>query len=316
MKNGRMQAKDVPDLPVLEFIHRVRTEGVPPPADAMEWNSAERWYHVTWFNYGDEIPTNSVMRAMPDGTPEKVALAKMRRLIARGLVDGCPCGCRGDFELTDKGREMIGQPAPGAVPITSPRYFADIMALSYGEFVKRTPYASIGRETVDTDRIGRLLRASGFEEVVTVHGPARVGKTAALVHQLQMASVYDHAYWEARLHSIVLSAMMNAYIDTGSATFTPPEPAYGVPPIDRERMMLHTLAEQGFLVSGMDVAADQIEINLPPSGEMGPAFDADRFFPIAAPPLPSQPDYLRHDPTKKVGKRRQRKAYGRKGDRR
>jgi len=30
----------------------------------------------------------------------------------------------------------------------------------------------------------------------------------------------------------------------------------------------------------------------------------------------AQPDYLRHDPTKQIGKRRQRKAYGRKGDRR
>lgn len=31
------------------------------------------------------------------GAPEKVVLAKARRLIRRGLMDGCVCGCRGDF---------------------------------------------------------------------------------------------------------------------------------------------------------------------------------------------------------------------------
>ena len=31
--------------------------------------------------------------------PEKVALAKARRLISRGLIAGCGCGCRGDFEI-------------------------------------------------------------------------------------------------------------------------------------------------------------------------------------------------------------------------
>lgn len=37
-----------------------------------------------------------------DGTsvsiPEKVVLAKAKRLIERGLINGCACGCRGDFE--------------------------------------------------------------------------------------------------------------------------------------------------------------------------------------------------------------------------
>jgi hypothetical protein len=45
----------------------------------------------------------------PDGTPQKVKLAKMRNLNDKGLVGGCPCGCRGDFEITDKGLERIGK---------------------------------------------------------------------------------------------------------------------------------------------------------------------------------------------------------------
>ncbi len=31
--------------------------------------------------------------------PQKVVLAKARRLINRGLIDGCACGCRGDFRV-------------------------------------------------------------------------------------------------------------------------------------------------------------------------------------------------------------------------
>lgn len=89
MKNGRMQCKDIPDEPVLRFLHGLG-----------------RW--GTWFWTDDYKPDNSVLNVMPEGTPEYLGLAKMRMLMRRGLVDGCDCGCRGDFELTDKGREAIG----------------------------------------------------------------------------------------------------------------------------------------------------------------------------------------------------------------
>lgn len=45
----------------------------------------------------DEVP----------GVPWKVVLAKFRRVRDRGLVDGCDCGCRGDFELTPLGRALL-----------------------------------------------------------------------------------------------------------------------------------------------------------------------------------------------------------------
>src|SRR5215471_9823205 len=38
--------------------------------------------------------------------PEKVLLAKLRRLVRRGLLAGCACGCRGDFSITDEGRAV------------------------------------------------------------------------------------------------------------------------------------------------------------------------------------------------------------------
>ena len=34
-----------------------------------------------------------------EGWPEKVARAKLRKLAKRGLVDGCWCGCRGDWTI-------------------------------------------------------------------------------------------------------------------------------------------------------------------------------------------------------------------------
>jgi len=41
------------------------------------------------------------------GVPSKVVLAKFRRVQGRGLVDGCDCGCRGDWHLTEKGRQVL-----------------------------------------------------------------------------------------------------------------------------------------------------------------------------------------------------------------
>lgn len=38
---------------------------------------------------------------------QKIVLAKARRLIDRGLIEGCACGCRGDFALPDPDRPMI-----------------------------------------------------------------------------------------------------------------------------------------------------------------------------------------------------------------
>ena len=84
-----MQAKDIPDRPVLEFLAGLNG----------------RWGSM----FSPEIAETSVFRAMPEETPFKVARAKMGSLIRRGLVDGCDCGCRGDFEITAKGREHLAK---------------------------------------------------------------------------------------------------------------------------------------------------------------------------------------------------------------
>ena len=81
-----MQCKDIPDLPILEFLDSLNC----------------------WGTMFDGVP-NSVYKAMPNLPSHKLAYAKMAQLIKRGLVDGCSCGCRGDFEITEKGKEFIAK---------------------------------------------------------------------------------------------------------------------------------------------------------------------------------------------------------------
>ena len=83
-----MKCSDVPDREVLEFL----------AAHQGEWAT-------TGTGYG--MPT--VQDAVRPGTPYKLQRAKMRQLLNRGLIHGCACGCRGDWEITDKGLEFIGR---------------------------------------------------------------------------------------------------------------------------------------------------------------------------------------------------------------
>ena len=91
MKDGRIQAKDVNDLAVLRVISELMAESYRrrPAADEYLWTM--RW---------------DIEARFPD-VPEKVMLAKFAALARRKLIDGCTCGCRGDFWLTPKGREAL-----------------------------------------------------------------------------------------------------------------------------------------------------------------------------------------------------------------
>lgn len=82
-----MQVKDVNKVAVLKRIAEIEASG----------------------RSGTLFPgfDNSVNTSMPEGTPEKLQYAVMRNLISKGLVDGCCCGCRGDFVLTAKGAELV-----------------------------------------------------------------------------------------------------------------------------------------------------------------------------------------------------------------
>ncbi len=92
-----MRCKDIPDRPILTFLAR------PVIRDSIGVNwldlNGEIGDGIDW----KEITGRSVRHAFPPDVPGKLVLAKMRQLIHRGVVDGCPCGCHGDFTITSKG---------------------------------------------------------------------------------------------------------------------------------------------------------------------------------------------------------------------
>jgi hypothetical protein len=81
-----MQCKDISDKDILLFLAYL-----PPNVSG------------TWFTGY----SNSVANVVPLNTPPKLLVRKMARLITRGLVFGCGCGCRGDYTITAKGCEVI-----------------------------------------------------------------------------------------------------------------------------------------------------------------------------------------------------------------
>lgn len=78
-----LQAKHIPEEPILVFLRE----------------------QTKWATYGEGHSMPTVQDAMPKGTPVKIQLAKMRSLIKRGLVEGCCCGCRGDFYIKEDNNE-------------------------------------------------------------------------------------------------------------------------------------------------------------------------------------------------------------------
>ena len=73
-----LQCKDIPDEPILDYL-----AGADGPV--AQWDAG--------------------LRTAMGNPPDKLVLAKLRRLVSRGLIDGCPCGCRGDFRIArDKGK--------------------------------------------------------------------------------------------------------------------------------------------------------------------------------------------------------------------
>ncbi len=93
----RFQAKDIPDLGFLSLVEQMMRE----KADSGGFRyGTGRYDGSPWIMWGE------ICAAMPD-VPAKVVLAKANQLIKRKLLDGCGCGCRGDFHVTERGGEWM-----------------------------------------------------------------------------------------------------------------------------------------------------------------------------------------------------------------
>lgn len=119
-------AKDISDeafLDAIRTVHRVRWESkgvtaeTPLGTDNLYWIGASRWDiacvlegHPEWCGGLEATDGESVT------IPEKIVLAKAKRLIRRGLISGCGCGCRGDFQI----RPVLPAAAPAPAPVPAP----------------------------------------------------------------------------------------------------------------------------------------------------------------------------------------------------
>lgn len=96
MKDGKLQAKDLDDRTVLAVVQRLA-------ARTIEGNNYGPPFWVFTWDLEKELGLENTGRLL---------LAKCEALIKKGLLDGCTCGCRGDFELTTKGEAMLKDPDP------------------------------------------------------------------------------------------------------------------------------------------------------------------------------------------------------------
>ncbi|MEU6632883.1 hypothetical protein ABZ905_32055 [Streptomyces parvus] len=101
--NGRrMQCKDIPDAALCEAV---RLTPAPPPATG---NPAP--WRMAW-------DVHATLEKTTGPVPDRLFLAKVRRLFAKGLLGGCDCGCRGDYHLTEECGRYCGYcGAPPSIP--------------------------------------------------------------------------------------------------------------------------------------------------------------------------------------------------------
>ena len=74
----RIKASDLSDARILEVLNRHPDES-----------------HTHWT--GEASTMLRVMDPEYPDAPVKVLMAKLRSMKRRGLIDGCGCGCRGDW---------------------------------------------------------------------------------------------------------------------------------------------------------------------------------------------------------------------------
>lgn len=84
-----MQCKDISEIPILQWLAAHTNEN--------RWSTHYQSEDITW----------SFAHIFPEEANWKLRLAKLKGLVKRGLVDGCTCGCRGDWYITAEGREYL-----------------------------------------------------------------------------------------------------------------------------------------------------------------------------------------------------------------
>lgn len=90
-------AKDIPDEVFLDAIREARRRL--PRSMVSRWQVATVLAGHPALLDNDTHAGQKVITQDWPGVPPKVVLAKARKLIERKVIEGCGCGCRGDFEI-------------------------------------------------------------------------------------------------------------------------------------------------------------------------------------------------------------------------
>ena len=101
-----MKAADITDAAFLEAVATVRAIR-PNSLGASLWDvSAALDGRLDYVRAMATARTRDECPETPEPVvPLKVVLAKARKLIRHGLLTGCACGCRGEFEVVDAAEE-------------------------------------------------------------------------------------------------------------------------------------------------------------------------------------------------------------------
>ena len=92
-----LQVKHIPTVPILQLLDSFNGKW------ASHWSGMDVCVLPAFPAWCADIE--------PSTHASKLILAKMRSLKKSGLVDGCPCGCRGDWVITKKGIQFLKEHA-------------------------------------------------------------------------------------------------------------------------------------------------------------------------------------------------------------
>lgn len=94
------KASDIPDEAFTAAIKEVcRRRNLMPPIPHHGWTTASRWDVTTVLaGHPELVGTDRACDNWPN-LPWKIVQAKAKRLVKRKVIDGCTCGCRGDYEV-------------------------------------------------------------------------------------------------------------------------------------------------------------------------------------------------------------------------
>ncbi|WNM69024.1 hypothetical protein SEA_TRIBLETROUBLE_83 [Mycobacterium Phage TribleTrouble] len=97
-------ARDISDLRMLRAIDDASRHLVPGADDySSRWAMRSDVTRVL----GGLAPDDPTPSHRVPGVPWALVAAKFRRVMGRGLADGCDCGCRGDWHLTEAGARLV-----------------------------------------------------------------------------------------------------------------------------------------------------------------------------------------------------------------